>query len=275
MFFINLDMSEILELLGMPKALQKEVQKAGNNLAKTTQAHIIEQAEKKLHSRRQMFIDGLSVFQESDTTWIINLDAKVKWIDEGMEAHNMLDDLLGSKNVKRTKDGDEYVVIPFAHSKGPTQQTPAQRRLTDTIKAELREVGISYGKLAVNKDGSPKLGLVHKMDINQLPIKAFDGPGQGSGPVGDVMQGPTGIPLLKGVQIYQRKVTDKAGKEFVRREVMTFRIASSKHRGQAGRWDYPGVPPTNLMDDGAKWAREQWEKVLAPRLMANLVAKIG
>lgn len=260
----------------------KEVQLAGNNLTKMTKAHIHELAQKKLHSRREMFLEGLSAFQEDENTWIINLDAKVRWIDEGMSAHNMLDDLLASQKAKPTHgpdgmpDGGKYMIIPFKHNKGPTQQTTAQKTLADTIKAELKSAGVSYGKIAKNKDGSPKLGLVHKMDINRLPLKAFDGPGQGKGPVGDVMQGPTGIPLLKGVQVHQRMVIDKkTGKEAVRRDIMTFRVASSKHRSEAGRWDYPGVPATNIMEDGAKWAKTQWEKVIAPQLMANIVAKIG
>lgn len=275
MFFVNVDMSEILQLLQVPQAVRKEAQQAGNNLVKQTQNHIHEQARKKLHSRLQMFIDGVTTFQEDENTWIINLDASVRWIDEGMEAHNMLDDLLGSKKVKRTADGSEYVVIPFKHNKGPTQQTPAQKTLTDTIKAEMKSAGVPYGKIVKNSDGSPKLGLVHKMDITQLPLKAFDGPGQGKGPIGDVMQGPTGIPLLKGVQVYQRKKTDKQGNEVIQRDIMTFRIASSKHRGQAGRWDYPGVPATNIFEEATKWAKDQWEKVISPQLMANIVAKIG
>src|SRR6185436_18067221 len=178
---------------------------------------------------------------------------------DGLKPHNMLDDLLKSPKAKRAKDGSEYIVIPFQHKKGKTQMTQAQATLTATIKAEMQKMGIPYGKIETHSDGSPRIGVIHELDITKLPLKSWDGPGQGHGPIGDVRQGPTGIPFLQGVQVRQRKALDKRGNEQILREIMTFRVASSKHREQKGRWDHPGTAPVPLLEEASKWAVDHWK----------------
>lgn len=271
MFRVNLDLTPLTSLgLSIDEAAKKAMADAGAKLTAMTRAHIVEEANKKLHTRRQMFLDGLSHFKLDDNTWVVNLDAKVRWIDDGMPAHNMIDDLLKSKSAKTAKDGSKFVVVPFKHNKGPTQTTPAQKTLLDTIKKELKDRKIGYGKIETGEDGKPKLGLLHKFDIKHAPIKQQNGPGLGKGPVGAVAQGPTGIPLLQGVRIYQRNVKDpKTGKDSTKREIMTFRVASSKHKGQ-GRWDHPGNEGTRLMDEAYAWAKTTWEREIVPQLMMQL-----
>jgi hypothetical protein len=270
LFYINFDISPLLNLgLSLDDASKSVMKTAGQRLTAMTRAHIIEQAQKRLHTRRQMFVDGLTHFQLDDNTYVVNLDAKVRWIDDGMPAHNMIDDLLRSKSAKRAKDGSKYVVVPFQHKKGPTQLTPAQKTLLDTIKKELKARKIEYGQIETGPDGKPKIGLLHKFDIKTQPIKTSNTPGQGKGPVGAVMQGPTGIPLLQGVRIYQRPTKNRDGSFSVRREIMTFRIASSKHKGQ-GRWDHPGNEPLKLMEEAYQWAKQQWEREIVPQLSLQL-----
>src|SRR6185369_14355641 len=141
MFHVTLDASGLVELLGTPAAAARSLKKAAQQLTQQTREHIVEQANKKLKTRRQMYVEGLSAYQENDHTWIISLDASVRWIDDGMPAHNMLDDLLKSPKAKTTKDGTgKYIVIPFQHKKGPTQMTPAQANLNKTIKKELETI---------------------------------------------------------------------------------------------------------------------------------------
>lgn len=273
MFYVNIDCTSLIQLVDqLEPAIEAAVKKAGKDLAAMTYAHAVEEANKRLNTRRQMFIDGLSFF-ESEGVWVVNLDAKVRWIDSGLSEHNMLQDLLKSKKAKRAADGSTYLVVPFQHNKGPTQMTPAQANLLDTIKRELKNRSIPYGKVERNSDGTPKLGKLHSFDITKAPIKTSHGPGQGKGPIGEVKQGPTGIPLLKGVSIYQKKVKDKKGVESVKRSIMTFRVASSKQTG-TGRWDHPGLKPVNIMDDAAKWAVEQWEKKIGPQVLAQIIASI-
>lgn len=270
MFYISLDLGPLLAVgMGIDDAAKAAMKSAGQRLTAMTRAHIVEEAGKKLHTRRQMFLDGLTHFQLDDNTWVVNLDAKVKWIDDGMSAHNMIDDLLKSPKAKTAKDGSKYMVVPFQHKKGPTQQTAAQKTLTDTIKQELKNRKIDYGKTEMGANGSPKIGLLHSFDINHAPIKTANAPGQGKGRVGDVMKGPTGIPLLQGIRIYQREHTNAKGDKSIKRDIMTFRVASSKQKGQ-GKWDHPGTEAVHLMDEAYTWAKTAWERDIVPGLVAQL-----
>lgn len=276
MIFVQFDISELIKLNNkLTSAAEKAMKEAGDFLAKQVRAHIVEEAHKKLHTRRQMFVEHLRTFQVDEDTWVVSLDAKYRWIDDGMERHNMVDDLLKAKNAKRAKDGSKYAVIPFEHGpKGPTQMTPAQATLLNTIKAEMNKRKIPYAGIEKGANGKAKLGLLHAFDINTSPTKTANVPGQGKGPIGQVMQGPTGIPLLKGVRVYQNEVSDKKGGTRIKRAIMTFRVVSSKHKDQ-GRWEHPGLDPVNLMEDGQKWAMEQWENLIAPQIAAKFFMEIS
>lgn len=274
MFYMNLDISELTDLLGLPDAAEGEMKRAAANLTAATKAKLVELANEKLHSRRGTYLDALSHFQLDDTTWVVNLDKSARWIDDGMPEHDMLDSLLKSKKAKRAKDGSTYVVVPFQHNKAKQNLTPAQQSLLDTVKAELAKVGETPNKLSLGSNGSPRLGLVGSFDVSNAPVNTGS-PRIGRGPAGAVAQGPTGIPLLKGVRIYQKEVKDRAGNSKVGRFVMTFRVASSKHRTQGGRWRHPGTPATNLMEQAMDWAVEQWSSKVAPAIIAGIVAQLG
>lgn len=253
----------------LKQAAQEAAQKAASQLVAMTRAHMVEEANKKLHTRRQMFVDGLSHAQVDENTWVISLAGKVKWIDEGIEPHNMLPDLLASPKAKTSKDGGKYLIIPFHHGpKGPTQMTPAQSDLLTTIKSELKRRQIPYSKIEVDANGLPKLGKLHTLNITNAPLKTKEGPGQGHGLIGQVRQGNTGIPFLQGLNVYQRQVGGK-----VRRELMSFRIASSKHFG-SGKWQYPGLEPGGFFDEAETWAAKTWAEDVGPALIADLKSQI-
>lgn len=254
--------------------------KAVHDVAAATHAHIIEQANVKLHSRLKPFLDGLKIEAEDENTWVIALDKSVRWIDDGQEPHSMIEDLLtekpGSKGkVHTAKDGSRYRVIPFDHGpgKGVTSTTSAQQSLISTLKSEMKKKGIPFGKMETNSDGTTKTGLLHSFDIKHAPLKTvgYGAAGQGWGPVGKVKQGPTGIPFLQGVRVYQNKVQGKDGKEKIKKSIMTFRIVSSKMSG-SGRWYHPGLPPENLFEDAVAWAQKEWEENAMPQLVEALLA---
>jgi hypothetical protein len=252
---------------------EDEMSRAAAQLTAQTKAKITELANTRLHSRRGMFIDALSHFQIDDNTWCVNLDKSARWIDEGMQEHSMLDDLLKSKKAKRAKDGSTYVVVPFQHNRTKQNMTPAQQSLLNTIKSELAKVGTTPNQIETKADGSPQMGLVRSLDITNKP-KSTRALKIGAGRFGDVAQGPTGIPLLKGVQVYQKEIKKPDGSTGVGRFVMTFRIASSKHKGQ-NRWHYPGVESTNLLEEGMRWALDTWESKIAPAMLARIVAQLS
>jgi hypothetical protein len=250
-------------------AADKAMSDATRDLAIQAHAHLIEQANSQLHSRRKEFVDALS-FREENGTWIIALESSALWIEEGIPPNtDMLDGLLASPKAKMSKEGSKYVVVPFEHKQGPKSQTPEQTSLTDAIKSELKSRKIPYGRLEMGADGRPKTGLLHSFDITNKPLKTADAPGQGHGGVGDVRQGPTGIPFLQNVRVYQNSTTDNKGASKVQKSIVTFRVASSKHRGEQ-RWVHPGLKPVKLLDDAYEWALKELDGKIKDRVLITL-----
>jgi hypothetical protein len=132
----------------------------------------------------------------------------------------------------------------------------------------MAKFGVPFSKIEKDSAGAPRLGLLHTFDIEQQPLKTHEGPGMGSGPIGQVRQGPTGIPFLRGVQVSQRMVGDKA-----KRFIATFRVASSRHRDE-GRWRHPGNAAVPILEDVLRWAQEAWDSKIGPELAASLVASL-
>jgi hypothetical protein len=265
LFRVDVDLSEFAELANLEEVVRKEGESLVANLAAQTHAKAIELASERLHTRRQMFVDALSMYQE-ENVWVISLDAKARWIDDGMPRHSMLDSLLSSPKAKRSRDGSTYIVVPFDHSpgSGPSNKTPAQMDLVNVVKAEMKSRKIPWAKIEKDDQGRPRLGRLHSFDITDKPLKTHVGPGQGRGEVGQVRQGPTKIPFLAGVSVYQRLGDD--GK--VKRSVMTFRVASSKHREQ-GRWIAPAMDGVNILESVHDWALKTVEDEILPELLAR------
>lgn len=270
MFYLHFDISEILGLKDIKEKTEKAAQDALRDLSAQTHSHIVEQVQNKLHSSREKYLDSLHISQIDEDTWLINLDASAMWIEEGIEpGKEMIDDLLKSPKAKRAKDGSKYAVIPFEHNKKPTASTSAQKSLTDTIKEEFKRRKIPYGKVEVDGQGNPKKGLLHQFDITTSPIKTANVPGQGKGPIGSVMQGPTGIPFLKGIRVYQKDFKDASGKTKTQKTIMTFRVVSSKHKG-TGRWTHPGLDAKKFLDEAAEWAMKQFEDKIKDKLLISI-----
>ena len=228
-------------------------------------AHAVELAAERLHSRHQKYLDNLS-FKEEDGAFIVELAEDAIWIEEGLEPHNMIQDLLSSPKAKRTKDGSAYVIIPFDKSPGKgASSTPAsQMDIVGAVKKVLKQNKIPWANIERFENGQPKLGRLHTLNIMDQPIKTKEGPGQGHGRIGEVRQGNTGIPFLKGLSVYQHD----NGKGGITRSILTFRIASSKQMG-SGKWDHPGLSPINIFPDTQEWCVDQIEKLILPDLMAR------
>lgn len=290
--FVNIDMHELLDVAeSLPGVFESAMKMAANYLVPATYAHINEEVNRELKSRRAKYLEHLHVIQEGEHTWLIMLDQEAMWIEEGMSETEMIDNLLSgqSPNIKTAKDGSRYRAIPFTHSGLPSQNTPAQQTLQDTIKRELRKAdnvltgkkGIPYKKLETSSSGQPLLGKLHSLDI-KTPLKTHHGPGQGWGAIGDPRQGATGIPFLQGVQIYQSKMRgpdgkplkDRHGEDRVRRDIMTFRTVSTKHKG-TGRWVHPGLEGKNFLDKGATWAEREWTEKVVPMVLEFVASQTG
>jgi hypothetical protein len=97
------------------------------------------------------------------------------------------------------------------------------------------------------------------------PLKTHEGAGQGKGNIGDPKQGPTGVPYLQGVNVFQSM---KNGK--VSRDVVTFRMVSSKMMG-SGRWVHPGLQAKNFFEDAAEWAVQKWNEEIVKKVVDIVV----
>lgn len=272
MIYLNVDLAAILELRNdLEPKVRQVLRDAARDLSHQTHAHIAEEVNQKLHSTRDKYQKALKIDEVDDETFLITLDRSAMWIEEGLGEHEMIDDLLKSPKTKTAKDGSRYLAVPFQHNKGPTSQTPAQTDLTNTLRAELKRRNIPYGKLEMGANG-PKLGLLHKFDIMRMPTKTQEGPGMGKGPLGAVRQGPTGIPFLQHIRIYQKQIVDpETNKSRVVKNIMTFRMVSSKHKG-SGRWVHPGLEAKHFFEEAQKWAENQWETRIVPDIMKRLNA---
>lgn len=284
---LDLDIRELESLAKDLEALDDDLQRSAQLLAGQAHLHILEQAQTKLHSRREMYVKALAKPTEiMPGVWMITLKEDAVWVEEGMPPHSMVKDLLGD-NPHVAKDGSRYRVIPFEHSKGGvTQTTPAEQELVKAIKGELKKLRIPWSTVERNADGSPKSGVLHKLDIGGPPRPAGTeaGPdgnqhGYGHGPIGAPMQGPTGIPFLKGVRISQSPMfnpdgtpkMNKKGQQMAQRNITTFRIVSSKHEGS--RWQYPGIEGTRFLDEALQWAETTWEQKMLPELLKKYGAE--
>jgi hypothetical protein len=266
----------IEEITQMEERSNKALQEGVESLATMTRAHIIEGANSKLHSRREMYINGLHQFPIDENTMVISLDANVRWIDDGEEPFEMLPGLLASSSAKTALDGSKYLRVPFKHGpQGAASSTPAQSTLLATVKAELKKKKIPYAKIEKDANGMPKLGLLHKLDVKTVPNipgrKWWETDRPAAGPNGMKWGEPgestkTGTPYLKGIRIYQHLGEGGVAK----RSIMTFRTASSKH---PDKWHHPGVDKIGLFEEAETWALDQWEKLIVPKILNSISEK--
>ena len=217
-------------------------------MAAQTHAKVVEYVQQGLHSTREQYLDNLKWFSIDKNTHVIVLQEPAMFIEEGLSPHSMVDDLL-RKGAKISQDGSRYKAIPFKHG-GPENETPiAQRSLEETLKTEFKKRKIHLTKIERQPDGTPKTGLLHRLDIDSKKT------------------GPTGIPVLKGVAVYQKWWSDRAThKEHTSRDIMTFRVVSDKHKAD-GRWFHPGLEAKNYMERAFHWAETAWENEILPEIL--------
>lgn len=279
MFRFNVDIRPISEMVNRAESeLLPSVSRAVGDLSMQTHAHILEKVQNSLHSSREIYVNALHYTAVNENTYVISLDRPAWWIEDGIQqGTEMIDWLLrqanpNAKPPKTAKDGSQYRIIPFLHNKGPTSQTPTQQELKETIRKELRSRGIPYGNLELDPTGKPKLGKLHSFNIMDKPLKTHHGVGQGWGDIGKPRVGATGIPFLQGVNIYQTEYKTKQGETKVQKQIMTFRVVSSKHKG-TGRWVHPGFEAKEFLKEGLEWAKQEWETKYMPQILNDFAGR--
>lgn len=219
-------------------------------LAAQTHAMVVEKAQ-KLKSTRQKYIDAVDlkkVQSGDDTIWVVTLDKSAGWIEDGFQKRSMLPFFLASPKAKTAKDGGKYLTIPFEHSKTSNKQSLAQSKIAEYAKRELQSKGLDK---VVEKNGQPVIGKV-------AALKTVNGP-----------KSNKGKSLLDGLTVYQSYKRDskgnvvkgKDGSPKIKRDIMTFRVASSKQLG-TGAWEHPGMEGLNAFEEVSRKVDEIWAKMI-------------
>jgi hypothetical protein len=212
----------------------------------------------------------------SDNMYVVYITPEVRYIEEGRPKTSMATPewLLKPGKTKTAKDGSVYRSIPFnkgraTEGKGSPspggmamfgnansigfnkmgkagKNTPGMQKMIDDA-AKTQGIKLK-GKSAFeyNSDGTPKLGVLHKLNIPEPDRRAsdfFSNPITGAESAASGLKARPGVFKLKGAVVTQR--VGQNGK--VVREVMIFRTVSSKHRF-TDKWMYPAVPAANIMD---------------------------
>lgn len=226
--------------------VQEALYEGVKQLSAMTYAKTVELANEKLHSTREDYIKALDYKEISKGVWIVSLDEKMLWLEEGKDPGSMIDDLL-KKNPKIAKDGTKYKVVPFEHSKSPSKMSTFHKSLVDDLRKELKSRDIPFKKIEKNADGSPRIGKLHTLNIpSALPTPRAS------------------HPIFHGLTIYQSQTA--SGK--VRRDIMTFRVASEKHK-QQGKWYYPGLEAYKLMDKAFESSVKEFEETILPTILSK------
>lgn len=243
--------------------LEKDLQEAVKNLATTSHADILLGLENESSSIQAEYKKALSKPVEIEPgTWVITLDPKAFWIEEGINPNTDMKKWLLNEKSKQGQNG-RYRIIPFKHSKTEANQTPKEQKLATDIKAAVNDkfkemnkanrdaaakngtpkpANLSVKKLELDDNGSPRTGRLHSFNFGG------DIPGKGN------------TPAMDGVEVYQTKQASGS----VRRDIFTFRTVSES---QSGKWIHPGFKRRQLMDKAMENANQLWETKILPEIL--------
>ncbi|HXN74980.1 MAG TPA: hypothetical protein VN855_00625 [Candidatus Acidoferrum sp.] len=225
--------------------VEKDIKKSARELSYITYEKTRQMAEETLKSSSALkpYLDSLAIHEIAEGLWIITVDEKGIWVEEGIESgFDMKPGLL--KNAQISEKGYKYKVIPFEHSKAPSQLHPKAKEIVSTLRKALDKKGIPFRKNEKNPDGSMKLGKLHSLNIKS------EVPGRGN------------TPALQRVSIYQ--TLTKTGD--VRRDIFTFRTVTGGPASE-GKWIHPGYAKKQFLDKSYLWAVSEWEKQILPAIL--------
>jgi hypothetical protein len=220
--------------------IKKNMEESIKNLVSIAHTRIVEAADELSSANRKTYNEALSGPVESTANvWVIALDGKAMWIEEGIEPnHDMKPDLL---------KGQKYRVIPFHYDRPTSHNSSFTQGLISEIKQKLKKEKLSISKIENNPNGSARTGKLHEFN--------FGGPKPGRG----------NTPALARLTIYQHQ-NNQTGK--VRRDVLTFRTVSSGPASE-GKWIHPGYNAKKFIDKAMDQAIKDWEDKILPEIVAK------
>lgn len=245
---INIDVSGIAaQMKEFAMEVEQDLQRAVADLAAMTNAKVAELAAAELKTSLKTLQENLGYEEISPGIWVVWIDEAALFIEDGVEASTDMKPGLLKGATKISKDGHRYRSIPFDHSKAPSQMSAGAQQMVTQIKQFLRRENVPFKKIEKDANGSPRVGKLHKFDIESDPPTSR-----------------ASHPGLQGLSIYQSK--DSSGN--VRRDILTFRTVSDGPASK-GKWIHPGVQPKNFLDRASEWAIKEWEDKILPEVLGK------
>ena len=245
---LKLDTSSLATTLKEYAAeVEQDINKGVARLAAQTKAHVLMDAGAELSSPTfKTFSKSVGMDDISPGIWVVSIDEKGLWVEEGIEPNTDMKPGLLKNATKTSKDGFKFRSIPFDKGKGKASATNYEFQLREQVKSALKKEGIPFKKIEKGSDGKPLTGLLHKKDF------------------GGEIPGKGNTPVLQGVSIYQ--TLTKSGN--VRRDILTFRTVSGGPKS-AGKWFHPGYAPKKFLDRAQAWAEKEWEQTFIPEILSK------
>lgn len=270
----RVNVRELATQLGLESdGIAKRINEAVRGLSISTHAFVVQYAQEKLEGWTLGYFMGeknknVRWVEVSPSIWVVEIDESVAFIEEGRPIAFMGDWLLkpGAKGVKTAKDGSTYRVIPFTHQRGVGgKKISSEPEIASKIKKELKNQGIKMNVIERDGDGKAKTGVIHKLGINEkrssYPQSLFSAPRNKDTAAAIGLKPTHGTHFLNNAVVVQREVEGKGGKKKMSKEVVTFRVISSKHKAE-GRWMYPKIDPLNAIPRAYTYATVEWEKIV-------------
>lgn len=270
-FEFKVNLKEIADQVGKTsEEIAKRVNEEVRKLSMSTHAFVVQYANSKLEGFKRNYFFGkdnenVRWVEIAENMWVVEIDPKAAWIEEGREEVSMATDkwLLKPGKVKRAKDGSTYRSIPFTHSKPSDQRRNPE--LAGVLSQELRRQGIDLKKVDYEPNGQPKLGIVRKIGFSSAVTQKSSANSMFFSAKRDPKDAQRlGLPPYQGAHYLQGAVVtqrmDNRGK--VKRDVVTFRTVSSKHQNE-DRWRYPKVEPLNSIPAAYEYANTEWKKIVS------------
>ncbi len=214
------------------------VNKAVEQLANFANSKLHELADNELKSTKDVYKNAISLNKISDNAYELILDLKqVGFIEEGLSARNMIQDLLGKspKTVKHgPHKGQKYRIIPMKQGE-PTKQagtTPNSTEILNNLNSAIKKHNVNMNMTSLDSNLKPVSGRIKRISANSPRPMRKDGSTHAK------------TNALSGVEIFQGK-NKNTGK--FERSAVVYRIAAEWQQG-TGLWDHPGIQAKKLMD---------------------------
>lgn len=226
--------------------LKKDVKAAAEKLGKSAYKEAQKISKEKLPgSLNSIYQENLYIEQISENITVIGIREEALWIEEGRKS-GFMHELLQGPNVKTSKEGNKYRVIPFNHDTSKKASSGSGSELVAELKTFLKSKSQPYSKtrnLATDSQGSPRIGKIASYSIKDMGKKGVS-------------------KNLQGLSVYQNK-NEKTGK--VERNIMTFRVISEKHKSE-GKWNHPGRPAEKILEQTFEFVQKSWQQEILPVL---------